>query len=68
MSPGVIEAARAMGAGPIRILVTGVIPEALGPEAGYDRAIHFFELPDETVWGATARILVSFLEHLTAAR
>ena len=33
-----------------------------------DRAIHFFELPGETVWGATARILTSFLEHLTADR
>jgi 8-oxo-dGTP pyrophosphatase MutT (NUDIX family) len=44
------------------------LPEALGPEAGYDRVIHFFELPGETVWGATARILVSFLEHLTGSR
>jgi 8-oxo-dGTP pyrophosphatase MutT (NUDIX family) len=33
-----------------------------------DRSIHFFELPGETVWGATARVLFSFLEHLTAAR
>ena len=33
-----------------------------------DRAIHFFELPGETVWGATARILASFLEHLVAER
>jgi 8-oxo-dGTP pyrophosphatase MutT (NUDIX family) len=32
-----------------------------------DRSVYFFELPDETVWGATARILVSFLEHLTAS-
>ena len=31
VSPGVIEAARSMGTGPIRILVTVVIPEALGP-------------------------------------
>ncbi|MFF2372559.1 methionine ABC transporter permease [Agromyces sp. NPDC058110] len=31
VSPGVIEAAKAMGAGPIRILRTVVIPEALGP-------------------------------------
>jgi D-methionine transport system permease protein len=31
VSPGVIEAARAMGAGPIRILRTVVLPEALGP-------------------------------------
>ncbi|HEX6313036.1 MAG TPA: CoA pyrophosphatase [Acidimicrobiia bacterium] len=33
-----------------------------------DRAIHFFELPGETVWGATARILFSFLDHLVADR
>jgi len=33
-----------------------------------DRAIHFFELPGETVWGATARILTGFLTHLTAPR
>jgi D-methionine transport system permease protein len=31
VSPGVIEAAKAMGAGPLRILRTVVIPEALGP-------------------------------------
>ena len=42
------------------------LPAELGPEAGADRAIHFFELPDETVWGATARILVDFLAHLVA--
>jgi 8-oxo-dGTP pyrophosphatase MutT (NUDIX family) len=33
-----------------------------------DRAVYFFELPNETVWGATARILASFLEHLVADR
>lgn len=27
-----------------------------------DRPMHFFELEDETVWGATARILVELLE------
>lgn len=31
VSPGVIEAARAMGAGPWRILFTVAMPEALGP-------------------------------------
>jgi 8-oxo-dGTP pyrophosphatase MutT (NUDIX family) len=31
-----------------------------------DRAISFFELPGETVWGATARVLATFLAHLTA--
>ena len=30
--------------------------------------VHFYELEDETVWGATARILTSFLSHLTAER
>ncbi|UBH06023.1 ABC transporter permease [Leucobacter sp. Psy1] len=31
VAPGVIEAARAMGAGPIRIILTVLIPEGLGP-------------------------------------
>ena len=31
---------------------------------GEARAMHFFELVDETVWGATARILAGFLAHL----
>ncbi len=45
-----------------------VAPEMLvgsGPES-LDRAIHFFELAGETVWGATARILVGFLAHVSA--
>lgn len=31
VAPGVIEAARAMGAGPVRIILTVLIPEGLGP-------------------------------------
>lgn len=31
LDPGLIEAARAMGAGPLRIIATVIIPEALGP-------------------------------------
>jgi 8-oxo-dGTP pyrophosphatase MutT (NUDIX family) len=31
---------------------------------GEPRAMHFFELADETVWGATGRILAGFLAHL----
>jgi 8-oxo-dGTP pyrophosphatase MutT (NUDIX family) len=30
--------------------------------------VHFYELEDETVWGATARILTSFLAHLIVGR
>jgi len=44
------------------------ITAGMGVSAGRDRPIHFFELADETVWGATARILATFLERLTAAR
>ena len=33
-----------------------------------DRPVHFFELEDETVWGATAGILHGFLEALVQAR
>ncbi|MGW6119033.1 methionine ABC transporter permease [Nocardia sp. NPDC055165] len=31
VDPGVIEAARAVGAGPLRIILTLIVPEALGP-------------------------------------
>ena len=44
------------------------VPAGVGVTPGRDRPIHFFELPGETVWGATARILASFLEHLTSTR
>jgi len=44
------------------------VPADLGVTPGLDRPIHFFELADETVWGATARILAGFLAHLTAGR
>jgi hypothetical protein len=35
--------------------------EELWPYAGAQRPIFFFELDDETVWGATARILHQLL-------
>jgi 8-oxo-dGTP pyrophosphatase MutT (NUDIX family) len=33
-----------------------------------DLSIHFYDLDDETIWGATARILTSFLAHLVDGR
>jgi len=42
------------------------VPEDMLVGVGADRAIHFFELTGETVWGATARILTGFLTHLTS--
>jgi 8-oxo-dGTP pyrophosphatase MutT (NUDIX family) len=42
-----------------------------GSPESRERTLYFFELDDETVWGATARILVDLLRrlavHLTAA-
>jgi len=34
----------------------------------FDFDVHFYELDDETVWGATARILTSFLAHVVEGR
>ena len=42
------------------------VPAEMLVGVGPDRAIHFFELAGETVWGATARILTGFLTHLAA--
>jgi 8-oxo-dGTP pyrophosphatase MutT (NUDIX family) len=36
--------------------------------AGTEFDVHFYDLDDETVWGATARILTSFLAHLVEGR
>jgi 8-oxo-dGTP pyrophosphatase MutT (NUDIX family) len=33
-----------------------------------DFDVHFFHLEDETIWGATARILTNFFTHLVATR
>jgi 8-oxo-dGTP pyrophosphatase MutT (NUDIX family) len=35
-------------------------------EAPLDRMLHFFELEDETVWGATARIIADLLQRALA--
>jgi 8-oxo-dGTP pyrophosphatase MutT (NUDIX family) len=40
--------------------------ERWGIENLEEFGVHFFELDDETVWGATARILTGFLAHLVA--
>ncbi len=53
------------------------ISELLDPDAFWEeqwelwgawRPMAFFELPGETVWGATARILARFLAFLTEER
>jgi 8-oxo-dGTP pyrophosphatase MutT (NUDIX family) len=47
----------------------GRVPAGVGrPGTDFDLSVHFFELPGETVWGATARILAGLLAHLTTGR
>ena len=48
------------------LLVDGVYREETWPASGerLEHPVGFFELADETVWGATARILMGFLAHL----
>jgi 8-oxo-dGTP pyrophosphatase MutT (NUDIX family) len=46
------------------LLADGVHHEERWYAPQIDRPMHFFDLEDETIWGATARILVGFLAHL----
>ena len=50
------------------LLDPGVYREESWELWGAWRPMAFFELPGETVWGATARILANFLRFLTADR
>lgn len=52
------------------------ISELLDPETyrqerwrvpGFDRPIHFFEIPGDTIWGATGAMLYDLLRRITAA-
>ncbi len=48
------------------LMSPGVHHEERWEQDGHARAVHFFELADETVWGATALILASMLALLVA--
>ena len=50
------------------LLADGVFREERWDLWEPDRSVYFFDLPDETVWGATARILTAFLTDLVADR
>ena len=41
----------------------GVVPAGTLGQPPMDRPLHFFELDDETVWGATAHMLVDLLTY-----
>jgi 8-oxo-dGTP pyrophosphatase MutT (NUDIX family) len=48
------------------LMADGVHREEHWGMGSLTREVHFFELEDETIWGATAKILACFLELLTA--
>jgi 8-oxo-dGTP pyrophosphatase MutT (NUDIX family) len=50
------------------LMADGVYREERWDTARAELDVHFYELTDETVWGATARILTGFLTHLVAGR
>jgi 8-oxo-dGTP pyrophosphatase MutT (NUDIX family) len=50
------------------LMADGVYREERWDTWKQDLAVHFYELTDETVWGATARILTSLLAHLVSGR
>jgi 8-oxo-dGTP pyrophosphatase MutT (NUDIX family) len=59
------EVDRILTAPLVDLLDAEVYREERWGQAPLDRAIHFFELDDETVWGATGRIMVQLLSIAT---
>ncbi len=67
-APNPYEVVRVLEVPLSELLDPGVYTEERWDTWTDDLAVHFFTLDDETVWGATARILTSFLAHLASGR
>lgn len=61
LRPNPAEVARAFTVTLIGLMEPGVYHQELWADRGAERPVHFFELPGDTVWGATAGILVGLL-------
>jgi 8-oxo-dGTP pyrophosphatase MutT (NUDIX family) len=68
LTPNPGEVVRVLEVPLSELMADDVYREERWDTRGYDFDVHFYELSDETVWGATARILTSFLAHLVAER
>ncbi len=64
LSPDPVEVVKAFDVPLAELLADGVHSEEEWEVGLPDFTIQLFELEDETVWGATARILTRFLAHL----
>jgi 8-oxo-dGTP pyrophosphatase MutT (NUDIX family) len=67
MHPAAAEVDRIMTVPLVELLDAEVYREERWGVPPLDRPIHFFELVDETVWGATGRILLQLLSIATGA-
>jgi 8-oxo-dGTP pyrophosphatase MutT (NUDIX family) len=67
ISPGTTEVDRILTVPLVEFLREDTYREEQWGDGLLERAVHFFELDDETVWGATARILVQLLALATGA-
>lgn len=65
LRPSPSEVDRVLTVPLVRFLEPGVFREERWGTAPLDRPVYFFELEDETVWGATARMLVQLLGLVT---
>lgn len=61
LSPNPAEVARAFTVRLAELMSPSVYHQERWGRGEASRAVHFFELPGETVWGATAKILVELL-------
>jgi 8-oxo-dGTP pyrophosphatase MutT (NUDIX family) len=68
LRPNPLEVVRVLEVPLSELMAEGVYREEKWDTWMADLDVHFYELEDETVWGATARILTSFLAHLVAGR
>jgi 8-oxo-dGTP pyrophosphatase MutT (NUDIX family) len=67
MHPAAAEVDRILTVPLVELLGPDVYREERWGAVPFDRPIHFFELDDETVWGATGRILLQLLSIATGA-
>ena len=64
LAPQTMEADKVMWVPLAELMATGTYHGELWGSSPTDRLLHFFELADETVWGATGRMLVDLLVRL----
>jgi 8-oxo-dGTP pyrophosphatase MutT (NUDIX family) len=69
LRPNPMEVAHAFGVALVDLMALGVYHEERWDVGdGVERPVHFFDLPGDTVWGATARLLRDLIDVVGATR